>query len=43
LQDQKLYEALALIDAIRVGKVREQQLAIELLKKQLTHGTGLAA
>lgn len=43
LQDDKLYQALALIDAIRVGKVREQQLAIELLKKQLAHGTGLAA
>jgi hypothetical protein len=41
--DQKLYEALTLIDAIRVGKVREQQLAVELLKKQLIGTTQFAA
>lgn len=42
LQDEQLYEALALIDAIRVGKVREQQLAGQLLKTQLTHGASLS-
>lgn len=35
LKDKKLYEILALVDAIRVGKVREQQLAISLLKDRL--------
>ena len=35
LNDQKLYEVLALVDALRVGKVREQHLAITLLKDRL--------
>lgn len=43
LQDTALHEALALLDAIRVGRVREQELAIALLKKQLSHGATLAA
>ena len=30
--DEQLYDMLALIDAIRVGKVREQKKALELLK-----------
>jgi hypothetical protein len=34
-QDHALYELLALIDALRVGKVRERNLAIDLLKKRL--------
>lgn len=34
LEDQKLYELLALVDALRVGKAREQQLAREELKKR---------
>lgn len=34
LEDQKLYELLALIDALRVGKVREQEIAkVELSKR----------
>jgi len=33
--DLDLYELLALVDAIRVGKVREHQVAIDLLKKRL--------
>ncbi|MES2111681.1 MAG: hypothetical protein V4577_23185 [Bacteroidota bacterium] len=33
LADEKLYEMLALIDSIRVGKVREREKAIELLGK----------
>ena len=32
-KDQRLYDLLASIDAIRVGKVREQNLAKDLLKK----------
>lgn len=34
LEDKKLYELLALVDALRVGKAREQQLACEELKKR---------
>jgi hypothetical protein len=32
-QDERLYDMLALVDAIRVGRVREQQKALELLKQ----------
>lgn len=35
LKDPKLYELLALTDALRVGKVREKVLALEELKKKL--------
>lgn len=35
LKDPKLYEVLALIDAIRVGRARERNIAIEELKKRL--------
>jgi hypothetical protein len=35
LNDPKLYELLALTDALRVGKVREKALAKEELKKRL--------
>jgi hypothetical protein len=35
LKDPKLYELLALTDALRVGKVREKALAKEELKKRL--------
>jgi hypothetical protein len=38
LNDQNLYDSLALVDAIRVGKTREQKKALELLK----HSFGLA-
>jgi hypothetical protein len=38
LKDEKLYELLALVDAIRVGKARERELAIQELKKQLDIG-----
>ena len=33
--DSALHELLALVDAIRVGRVREKQLAVEELKKRL--------
>lgn len=33
LQDDKLYNMLALVDSIRVGKVREKDKAMDLLKK----------
>jgi hypothetical protein len=35
LADSKLYEMLALIDSLRVGKVREQEIAKEELKKRI--------
>jgi hypothetical protein len=35
LEDAALHELLALVDAIRVGKAREQALARQLLTKQL--------
>ncbi|MCA4899086.1 MAG: hypothetical protein IM545_07470 [Chitinophagaceae bacterium] len=34
-QDVELYEMLALVDALRVGKARERSLAVDLLKKKL--------
>jgi hypothetical protein len=34
--DPFLYELLCLIDAIRLGRVREQQLAIQLLEERLS-------
>lgn len=34
-KDSKLYELLALVDALRVGRVREKQLAMEEIKKRL--------
>ena len=33
MNDQQLYRMLALVDAIRVGRQREKQMAIEKLKK----------
>lgn len=35
LQDTQLYELLALIDALRDGRAREKQLAIQLLQERL--------
>lgn len=35
LKDPELYEVLALIDAIRVGRARERNIAIDELKKRL--------
>lgn len=32
-RDKTLYELLALVDAVRVGKVREQKIAMEFLRK----------
>ena len=37
-RDSKLYELLALADALRVGKVREREMAVKELKKQILHG-----
>lgn len=37
LHDPVLYELLALTDALRVGRIREQQLAIEEIKKRIGH------
>jgi len=33
IADDKLYNMLALIDSIRIGKIREQEKALELLKE----------
>ena len=38
LKDAKLYELLALVDALRVGRARERELAIKELKKRLEIG-----
>ena len=35
MKDQQLYELLALTDAIRLGKAREQKLAFEELRKRI--------
>lgn len=37
-KDEKLYELLALTDALRVGRAREKELAIEELKKRILNG-----
>jgi len=37
-QDAILYELLALVDALRVGRVREKEIAIEELKKYILDG-----
>lgn len=37
LIDHNLYELLALTDALRIGRVREQQIAIEELEKRIIH------
>lgn len=36
--DHKLYEYLALVDALRVGRAREKELAIDMLTKRIAHG-----
>jgi len=38
LKDKDLYEFLALVDAIRVGRAREKEIAISELKKRLQIG-----
>ena len=35
LKDSEFYELMALVDAIRVGKVREQKMAAEMLKERI--------
>lgn len=34
-RDEKLYEALALIDALRIGRARERNIAVDLLNTML--------
>jgi hypothetical protein len=38
LKDPSLYEMLALVDALRVGRAREKQIAIQELKKRILDG-----
>ncbi len=35
--DPKLYEFLVLVDAVRIGKVRERNLAVNLLREKILH------
>lgn len=37
LKDAKYYELIALTDAIRIGKVREQNMALDILKEKMEH------
>jgi hypothetical protein len=37
-KDKELHELLALVDAIRVGKAREKELAINELQNRILHG-----
>ena len=37
-KDDKLYELLALVDAIRVGRAREKEMAVQELKKRIVDG-----
>lgn len=39
-EDVDLYEMLALIDALRVGKIREKNFAVEELRKRIMEGAG---
>ncbi len=36
-KDQKLYELLVLVDAIRGGRAREQEIAVKEIKKRLQY------
>ena len=36
LKDEKYYELMALTDALRIGKVREQNIAFKLIKERIT-------
>jgi DNA-binding transcriptional MocR family regulator len=38
LKDEKLYELLALVDALRVGRAREKEMAVSELKSRLNLG-----
>lgn len=38
LKDEKLYKLLALTDALRVGRAREREIAVQELKKRLELG-----
>ncbi len=35
LQDSRLYEVLALLDSVRIGRIREQNLAMKELKRRI--------
>ena len=39
-EDEKLYELLTLVDAVRGGRVRERQLAHQEIKKRLEPDAG---
>ena len=37
LRDERYYELMALTDAIRIGKVREQNIAFQMIKERIEH------
>ncbi|EMR04145.1 hypothetical protein ADICEAN_00669 [Cesiribacter andamanensis AMV16] len=37
LKDKKYYELMALTDALRIGKVREQTIAFDMIKERIEH------
>lgn len=37
LKDEKYYELMALTDALRIGKVREQNIAFDMIKDRIEH------
>jgi hypothetical protein len=41
-RDEALYRVLALVDALRIGRPREQKLAMRLLKEALAHARVVA-
>ena len=38
MKDEKLYQLLALTDALRVGRAREKEIAVSELKQRILHG-----
>jgi len=38
LRDHRFYELAALTDSVRVGRVREKQMALEIIQKRLNNG-----
>lgn len=36
--DQSFYDLLAILDAIRCGRARERNMAVELLREKINHG-----
>lgn len=39
LKDEKYYELMSLTDALRIGKVREQKIAFDMIKNKIEYGS----